>query len=148
MSDTTFLYVIPEFFCEKCGADLRLPYPDLPEVTDSQWREGQYTGPMDSLPDGWTVVFGCRKCGHVDIYDVDWVGETFVQKRNRGRYHNETNCFSVRLQCARLDCKAPTTLHTDLEDKEGAPDLIQLLRKGFFHGTVVHPSKLDSWGRV
>jgi hypothetical protein len=136
MSEHTFVYIIPDFQCAKCMENLLLPFPDLPEITEAQCSEQEYKGPMDSVPDGWSIVCGCRKCGHVDIYDADWLGESVVPKRVQAKYRSDTNCFCVQLQCARLDCKTPATLHTNLEYKEGAPDLIHFLRQGFFHGTL------------
>lgn len=131
-----FLYVAPHITCEKCFDFILLPYPRLPEVEEAEWRGGEYTGPSDSVPDGWHIVFGCRKCGHVGIYDAEFVGDSLVQKPNRGVFHSETNCFSVQLQCATIDCKSLATMYAVLESGENETDLIDLLKTGFFRGTL------------
>jgi hypothetical protein len=132
----TFFYVAPSLFCEKCLLDIPLPYPGLPQTNHDQWCGQEYKSPMDSVPDGWSIVFGCRECGHVDTYSEDWVGDSLVEKETQGVFHNETNCFSVRLQCARVNCKAPATLHVNLGDGETEKDLLKLLKANFFGGLL------------
>lgn len=116
--------------------DIPLPCPDLPQIPDDQWWSGEYEGPMDSVPDEWTVLFGCRECGHVAVYPGSHVGDRPLERLNQARFHNETNCFSVTLQCARLNCKAPATLYVNMRDGEAGKDLIRLLRSTFFAGNL------------
>jgi hypothetical protein len=137
----SFVYVVPELQCEECATDLLLPFPELPEITEGQWSAQEYKSLMDSAPDGWNIVFGCRKCGHVGIYDADWISESVVPKRVQAKYHSDTNCFCVQVECATSGCEPPPTIYANLRYREGAPDLIYLLRQGFFRGTLpcTHP---------
>lgn len=140
------LYVSPSLLCrgyEKIqrGYDwgfhtMALPYPDIPEVTEEQWRELGDTDPLESPPDEWTVLFGCRECGHVDTYAADDVALAPLERQQSARFHNETNCFSVELRCARIDCKAPAKLHVTLFAGESEKDLIRLLRSSHFDGLL------------
>jgi hypothetical protein len=131
-----YIYVAPFMFCERCMLDIPLPYPDLPQVTDDQWREGEYESPMDSVPDEWTALFGCRECGHVAVYPGWHVGDKPQERANQARFHSETNCFSVRIQCAQQNCKVPATVYVNMHDGEGGKDLVRLLRSGFFLGNL------------
>ena len=71
-----------------------------------------------------------------DTYGTDLVSWRVFERNNRGRFHNETNCFSVKLQCARVDCKAPATLHVNLKDGEAEKDCLRLLKANFFDGLL------------
>lgn len=132
----TFFYMAPFFFCDKCATVIPVPYPDLPQTTYDRLCEQEYESLLVSPPDGWNAVLGCRECGHVDTYPGDHMGETLVEKMTQGVFHNETNCFSVKLQCARADCKAPATLHVNLKDGETEKDLLRLLKANFFGGVL------------
>jgi len=132
----TFFYVAPFFYCEQCMAVIPLPYPDLPRTNHDQWCGQEYTSPMDTVPEEWSVFFGCRECGHVDTYPGWHVGDSLVEKESQGVFHNETNCFSVKLQCAKVSCKAPATLYVNLKDGEVAKDLLRLLKANFFGGLL------------
>lgn len=137
----TFLYVAPSLTCAgvfqgKGYHNIPVPYPDLPEVSEDQWNDLEDEGPLVSPPDGWTIIFGCRECGCVCIYGVDDLGEQLLERSYRVRLHNETNCFSVKLQCAKVECKAPATLHVNLRDGESERDLLRLLKTNFFDGLL------------
>jgi hypothetical protein len=75
-------------------------------------------------------------CGHIETYPEWHVGDTLVEKETRGTFQNETNCYSVRLQCAKVNCKAPATLHVNLKDGEAERDLLRLLKTNFFGGSL------------
>ena len=138
------LYVAPSLVCYSFrhrGLDwswhtIPLPYPDLPGITEDEWRNLGDKNPIVLPPDGWKVLFGCRECGHLDTYDADSVGENVLERQQSGRFHNETNCFSVKLRCARIDCKVPATLHVNLGDGETEKDLLRLLKANFFDGLL------------
>jgi hypothetical protein len=131
----TFLYLAPSMFCRKCMTVIPLPYSHLPQIDHGQWYEEEYTGPMDSVPDKWSVLFGCRECGHVETYPGWHVGDSVVEKETQGVFHNETNCYSVKLQCARVECKL-AILHVNLKNDEAEKDLLRLLKSAFFVGQL------------
>lgn len=138
------LYVSPSLTCRSFFDPtveihwISLPYPDIPHVTEEEWKSLGDTDedPLESPPDGWTIFFGCRECGHVDTYDFDSVGYGILERQQLAKFHNETNCFSVELQCALQSCKAPSKLHVTLFHNETERDLIRLLRSSFFHGLL------------
>jgi|ERR1700722_19249900 len=130
----SYIYVAPMLSCRECTASILLPYPRLPLITEDQWSAGEFEGPMDTVPETWSVLLGCRECGHVEVYPWWHVGESIVQKETQGVFHSDANCFSVRLQCAKISCKSPGTLHVNLRDRENEKDLLKLLKSGFFDG--------------
>jgi hypothetical protein len=132
----TFFYVAPNMHCHKCWAVIPLPCPDLPQTNHDLWCGQEYKSPTESVPDGWNLLFGCRECGHIEIRVEDHIGHWLVEKETQGKFQNETHCFSVKLQCAKIDCKAPATLHVNLKDGEGANDLLRLLKTNFFGGPL------------
>jgi hypothetical protein len=113
-----------------------LPYPDTPEVSEDQWSSGEYEHLLALPPDGWSAIFGCRECGHLDTYGADQVGEGVLERSNRAKFHNETNCFSVQLQCAKVKCKAPATVYVNLRERENERDFLRLLKTSFFDGLL------------
>ena len=140
-----YLYVSPEFICHSILDPRRprryfhafpIPYPNIPEVSEDQWRSGEYEDRLEWPLDEWRVLFGCRECGYVATYDADALGETILERNNQANFHNETNCYSVQLQCAKIDCKAPAKLHVNLKDGEGAKELLRLLKESFFDGAL------------
>ena len=137
----THLYISASLICGgvfrgKGFHSIPVPYSDIPEASEDQWNSGEYESLLVSPPDGWSVIFGCRESGHLGTYGVNDVGEGVLERSNRASFHNETNCFSVKLQCARVDCKAPATLHVNLKDGEAEKDLLRLLKAAFFDGLL------------
>src|SRR5216684_2374884 len=137
----THLYISAFLICGgvfrgKGFHSIPVPYSDIPEASEDQWNSGEYESLLVSPPDGWSVIFGCRESGHLGTYGVNDVGEGVLERSNRASFHNETNCFSVKLHCARVDCKAPATLHVNLKDGEAEKDLLRLLKAAFFDGLL------------
>jgi len=138
----TPLYASPGLICHgiyrgKGFHSIPLPYPDIPEVgTEDQWSSEEYESQLVWPPDEWCVLFGCRECGHLDTYGARNVSEGNLGRTNRAKFHNETNCFSVRLQCAKVDCKVPATLYVNLKQGENEKDLLRLLKSSFFDGLL------------
>lgn len=135
------LYVSPGLICRgiylgKSFHAIPLPYPDIPEVSEDQLNLAERESLLVSPPDEWCVLFGCRECGHVDTYYAYEVSEGDLERSNRARFHNETNCYSVQLQCAKADCKSPATLYVDLKQGENEKDLLRLLKSNFFEGSL------------
>jgi hypothetical protein len=132
----TFFYAAPKVTCAKCWADIPLPYPDLPLTDHDHWTAGEYESPMETIPDEWKITLGCRECGHVETYPGWHVGDWLVERPTRGKFHNDANMFSVGMRCAKMDCKAPATLHTNLKDGEVEKEFLGLLKQAFFHGSL------------
>lgn len=137
----TPLYLSPSLVCggvyrDKGFHTIPLPCPDIPEISEDQWQSGEFEDQPVSPPDTWLALFGCRECGHLDTYGATQVALGALERLNRGKFHNETNCYVVRLQCARVDCKAPATLHVNLRDGETEKDLLRLLKSSFFDGLL------------
>ena len=132
------LYISSSLLCRGRTGFHIIPvsYPETPEISEEQWDSGEYEHLLSLPPAGWSVMFGCRECGHLGLYDSDSVGEGLLERSNRAKFHNETNCFAVRLRCARIDCKAPSTLYVNLKEGEAENDLLRLLRSGFFDGLL------------
>lgn len=137
MPDNEYLYAAPFFSCPASYEHLiPLPYPDLPEITEAQWKSTEDVDLLKLPPDTWTSIFGCRECGLIHIYDTEAIEEHLIERVSRGRYHNDANCFSVELQCANLNCKSPARLHVNMKDGEHEKDLLRLLKSSFFHGCL------------
>jgi hypothetical protein len=137
----TSLYISPSLLCRgiflgKGFHTIPVPYPDIPEISEDQWKSGEFDDLPLSPPDEWTALFGCRECGHLDTYGATHVALGILERSNRGRFHNETNCYVVRLQCAKVNCKAPATLYVNLKDGETGKDLLRLLKSSFFDGLL------------
>jgi hypothetical protein len=113
-----------------------VPYPNTPEISEDQWNSGDYESLLVLPPEGWSLVFGCRECGHLGTYGANDVGEGIIERVNRASFHNGTNCFSVKLQCARIECKISATMHVNLQDGEAEKDLLRLLKTSFFDGLL------------
>jgi hypothetical protein len=118
------------------GDSFFLPYPDLPEIAKEQWLSGEYELLLVSPSHDWKALFGCRECGHVDIYTEDDIGHRLLERSERVRLHGGTNYFPVELQCAKLTCKAPATLNIELRNGESEPDLLRLLKSSYFVGQL------------
>lgn len=118
------------------GDSFCLPYPDLPEVSEDQWSSGEYEHLLVSPSREWKGLFGCRECGHVDTYTDDHIGHRVLERTERVRLHGGTNYFSVRLQCSKLECRAPATLNVELRNGEAESDLLRLLRSSYFVGQL------------
>lgn len=139
-----YLYISPSLICKSIFErhkrtafhSIPVPYPDIPEVSEELRQSGEVDNLIVSPPDGWSAVFGCRECGHLAVYSANDVGEGVLERSNRATFHNETNCFSVKLQCTNINCKAPATMHSNLKDGESAKDLLQLLKTNFFDGLL------------
>jgi hypothetical protein len=132
----TFLYARPCITCHGfmknpshwCDHLSQLPYPDIPHVTEEEWSEALDIDPLELPTDEWTIFFGCRQCGYVDTYYGHSLAISSLERQQLAQFHNETNCFSVELQCARIDCKSPAKLHMTLFSGKSEKDLIRLLR--------------------
>jgi hypothetical protein len=146
-----YWYMAPHVDCSKCLLSMALPYPNLPEIpqtaTERHWQPEDRN--LLELPsDEWSVVLGCRGCGHVDTYREPRVNANAVPHQSQGRYHDEAVLYCVEFPCGDRHCKAPSKILVDMRASmgyvsltTGLPshmrgetdrDLLQLIRRGHF----------------
>jgi hypothetical protein len=135
MPDEILLFTAPFLECSKCRSLIPLPYGELPRITPSQLHDTEVEGQIVLPPDEWKATFGCLKCAHVSNYDAPDIVPLSRPRGDARGYHDAATLFVATFPCAKMHCKSPATVYTNIESG-GAAEYLRLLRSGFFQGKL------------
>jgi hypothetical protein len=101
------------------GKPTFLPFPDLPEVTNTR---------PDWPPDDWRPFLICKHCGKGYSYsktDVEWGNSS-----NKNGLPDNNSVLYIGLKCAEEDCDSPVTVYVGFDIAKDLKDRNRLLDSG------------------
>lgn len=130
---TPSYYLAPAIRCDNCSSEIELFYPNLPETDQNRRLLLQGQDPLTLPPEGWRGVFGCLACGHVKEYGFESVMTKLLLKLSRGSHQSGRGLLRVEFPCAERHCKAPFSMHVDIQEQSLNAAVSIVRGAHFFH---------------
>jgi hypothetical protein len=129
--DPEFHYMTPILMCRVCSVVFELPYFNLPQMSPIAQVLLPGENPLQLPPESWSIVFGCRACGHASEYAIADLSIGVALKWKVGSYRSGRGVYLARFPCGESHCEALSSMYIDT-DNGGASEALTLLRSGIF----------------